>query len=124
MTVRDFVPKKVIGKGSYGTVCLVQKKDTGGVYAMKAVRKSNSSRTILERDILVSMGKSSPWVAKIFFTFQDSENSYFVMEYLLGGEFLGLLVAHNTLSEDATRFYMAELLSAIESLHKLDYIHR
>lgn len=49
---------------------------------------------------------------------------YLVMEYMIGGDFLGLLIDKGTLSEAATRFYVAEMVLCIEEAHKLSYIHR
>jgi serine/threonine protein kinase len=37
--LQDFVIKKVIGRGSFGKVFLVEKKITKEVYAMKSLRK-------------------------------------------------------------------------------------
>ena len=124
VSVKDFQHKVTIGKGGFGIVCLVQKKDTGAVYAMKAMKKSKASRAQSERELLVNSGKSSPWVVKLFFTFQDSERLYFVLDFLPGGDFLGLLITKGKLSEDEAQFYIAELLAAVDSIHKLDIIHR
>ena len=49
---------------------------------------------------------------------------YLVMEYMIGGDFLGLLIDKGTLSEAVTRFYIAEMILCIEEAHKLSYIHR
>jgi protein-serine/threonine kinase len=116
--------KRLIGKGAFGSVCLVQKTDSRGVYAMKMVKKASVSGSTLERDILVRVSKSSPWVANLFFTFQDSVHLYYVMEFLLGGDFLTLLINYRVLSEDMTRFYIAEILSAVDSIHQIGLVHR
>ena len=87
----DFEPIKVIGKGAFGEVRLVQKVDTGHVYAMKILRKADMvekeqvAHVRAERDILVEADHQ--WVVKMFYSFQDPANLYLVMEFLPGGKF-------------------------------------
>jgi protein-serine/threonine kinase len=123
---KDFHKLKVIGKGAYGTVYLVTKKESSGaLYAMKVAKKDKmAGKGVLERDILKEMANSSPWVVKLYYAFKDTFNLYYVMEFLQGGDFLTLLIEQTTLSEDATRFYMAELLTAVNSIHEPGYLHR
>ena len=90
MSVMDFIPLKVIGKGAFGEVRLVQKADTGHVYAMKALRKTEMvakdqvAHVRAERDILVEADQQ--WVVKMYYSFQDTDMLYLVMEFLPGGE--------------------------------------
>merc|ERR1719244_419076 len=124
----DFEAIKVIGKGAFGEVRLVQKIDTGHVYAMKVLRKVDMvekeqiAHVRAERDILVEADHL--WVVKMFFSFQDPTNSYLVMEFLPGGDLMTLLMKEDTLSEEVTQFYMAETALAIEYIHSLNFIHR
>jgi len=60
----------------------------------------------------------------MYFSFQDSRFLYFVMEYLPGGDLMNLLIKREILSEAETRFYMAELIQAVQAVHKHGYIHR
>jgi len=126
--VEDFDPLKVIGKGAFGEVRLVQKVDNGHVYAMKVLRKSEMvekeqvAHVRAERDVLVEVDHT--WVVKMFYSFQDAENLYLVMEFLPGGDVMTLLMKKDTLSEEATQFYIAETALAIETIHKLGFIHR
>jgi len=126
--VDDFEPLKVIGKGAFGEVRLVQKVDTGHVYAMKVLRKAEMvekeqvAHVRAERDILVEVDHT--WVVKMFYSFQDAESLYLVMEFLPGGDLMTLLMKKDTLSEDAAQFYMAETALAIQTIHKLGFIHR
>jgi len=126
--VEDFDPLKVIGKGAFGEVRLVQKIDNGHIYAMKVLRKSEMvekeqvAHVRAERDVLVEVDHT--WVVKMFYSFQDAENLYLVMEFLPGGDVMTLLMKKDTLSEEATRFYIAETALAIETIHKLGFIHR
>merc|ERR1712126_786642 len=126
--VDDFDPIKVIGKGAFGEVRLVQKVDTGHVYAMKILRKADMvekeqvAHVRAERDILVEADHQ--WVVKMFYSFQDPANLYLVMEFLPGGDMMTLLMKKDTLSEECSQFYVAETVLAIESIHKLGFIHR
>jgi len=126
--VDDFDPLKVIGRGAFGEVRLVQKRDTGHVYAMKILRKSamvekeQVAHVRAERDVLVEA--DHPWVVKMFYSFQDSINLYLIMEFLPGGDMMTLLMKKDTLSEDVTQFYVAETALAIAYIHKLGFIHR
>lgn len=56
--------------------------------------------------------------------FQDASYLYLVMEYMPGGDFLGLLIRKNTLSEHDTKWYMTEMILCLEESHKLGWIHR
>merc|ERR1711953_1365387 len=75
-----------------------------------------------ERDILVEVDHT--WGVKMFYSFQDSDALYLVMEFLPGGDITTLLMKKDTLSEDAAQFYIAETALAIETIHKLGFIHR
>lgn len=87
--VEDFEPLKVIGRGAFGEVRLVQKKDTGHVYAMKILRKADMlekeqvAHVRAERDVLVEADHQ--WVVKMYYSFQDPINLYLIMEFLPGG---------------------------------------
>jgi protein-serine/threonine kinase len=119
---------KIIGRGAFGEVKLVQKKTDGRVYAMKSLVKSEMfkkdqlAHVRAERDVLAE--SDSPWVVKLFNTFQDSNFLYMVMEFLPGGDLMTMLIKYEIFSEDITRFYIAEIVLAIEAVHKLGFIHR
>ena len=66
----------------------------------------------------------SPWIVELKASFQDDEYLYLVMEFLPGGDLMNLLIKKDILTEDEARFYIAELILSIESIHKLDCIHR
>ncbi|KAF9038430.1 AGC/NDR protein kinase [Panaeolus papilionaceus] len=124
----DFRTVKVIGKGAFGEVRLVQKLDTGKVYAMKSLQKAEMlkrdqlAHVRAERDVLAE--STSPWVVQLFYSFQDPLYLYLIMEFLPGGDLMTMLMKYDVFSEDVTRFYMAECILAIEAVHNLGYIHR
>ncbi len=128
LSLDDFQTVKVIGKGGFGEVRLVQKKDTGHVYAMKTLLKSEMYRrdelahVKAERDLMAR--SDSKWVVSLYYSFQDAQNLYLIMEFLPGGDLMSMLIRFQVFSEDMTRFYMAECILAIEAIHKLGFIHR
>ncbi|KAG8856804.1 Serine/threonine-protein kinase [Tulasnella sp. 330] len=124
----DFRTVKVIGKGAFGEVRLVQKTDTGKIYAMKTLMKAEMlkrdqlAHVRAERDVLAE--SNSPWVVQLFYSFQDPQYLYLIMEFLPGGDLMTMLIKYDTFSEDVTRFYIAECVLAIEAVHKMGFIHR
>ncbi|KAF8351434.1 kinase-like domain-containing protein [Amanita rubescens] len=124
----DFRTVKVIGKGAFGEVRLVQKKDTGKIYAMKTLKKEEMMKkdqlahVRAERDVLAE--SDSPWVVQLHYSFQDPTFLYLIMEFLPGGDLMTMLIKYDTFSEDVTRFYIAECVLAIEAVHNLGFIHR
>ncbi|KAI9749302.1 MAG: Cobalt uptake protein cot1 [Chaenotheca gracillima] len=125
---QNFQTLKTIGKGAFGEVKLVQKKADGKIYALKSLikaemfKKDQLAHVRAERDILAE--SDSPWVVKLFTTFQDTSYLYMLMEFLPGGDLMTMLIKYEIFSEDITRFYMAEIILAIEVVHKLGFIHR
>lgn len=75
-----------------------------------------------ERDVLAE--SNSPWVVQLFYSFQDAQTLYLIMEFLPGGDLMTMLIKYDTFSEDVTRFYIAQCTLAIEAVHKLGFIHR
>ena len=64
------------------------------------------------------------WIVTLYYTFQDDENLYMIMEYCSGGDMMGLLIRLDIFTEKATKFFISEMILGISSLHKLGYIHR
>lgn len=123
-----FSQLKVLGRGGFAEVSLVRKYDTQELYALKTLKKADVikrnqlAHVKAERDILAEA--DNEWVVKLFYSFQDAEHLYFVMDYIPGGDMLSLLVKLQVFSEDLARFYIAELVLAINSVHKMGFIHR
>uniref|UniRef100_A0A7S1X9M4 non-specific serine/threonine protein kinase n=1 Tax=Compsopogon caeruleus TaxID=31354 RepID=A0A7S1X9M4_9RHOD len=128
MTENDFEIISAIGKGAFGEVKLVRKKDTGEYYAMKVLRKADMTRedqkkhAWSERHVLVEVDHRN--VCRLFYSFQDQESLYLVMEFLAGGDMMTLLINRDTLTEEETKFYVAEMIIAIDAIHKKGYVHR
>ncbi|CAI5452098.1 unnamed protein product [Caenorhabditis angaria] len=125
----DFEVLKVIGKGAFGEVAVVRMRGTGEIYAMKIlnkwemVKRAETACFREERDVLVYGDRR--WITNLHYAFQDEKNLYFVMDYYIGGDMLTLLskfVDH--IPESMAKFYIAEMVLAIDSLHKLGYVHR
>lgn len=64
------------------------------------------------------------WIVTLHYSFQDDENLYMIMEFCSGGDMMGLLIRKDIFSERATKFFIAEMILGINSLHKIGYIHR
>jgi len=124
----QFVRCKEIGRGAFGEVWVVRDKNDGKIYAMKIldkadlIKKNQISNTLAEQNYLSS--GDSPWVVQLIASFQDSKKLYFLMEYLPGGDLMGLLIKKNILTETETRFLIAETLLAINCVHQNNFIHR
>jgi len=86
------------------------------------LKKNQVAHIRAERDVLALA--DNPWVVKLEHSFQDPNNLYLVMEFLQGGDLMTVLMEKDILSEDATRFYIAEIAMAILSVHRLNYVHR
>ncbi|KAK3136984.1 hypothetical protein QOZ80_5BG0446100 [Eleusine coracana subsp. coracana] len=128
MGVDDFELLTIIGRGAFGEVRLCREKATSNVYAMKKLKKSEMLRrgqvehVRAERNLLAEV--DSAYIVKLYCSFQDDEFLYLIMEYLPGGDMMTLLMRKDTLTEEESRFYVAETILAIESIHKHNYIHR
>ena len=75
-----------------------------------------------EKDALAIV--SSPFIVTLFYSFQDDDYLYFIMEYLPGGDVMTLLIRKDILSEHEVRFYIAETVLALEAIHAKGYLHR
>ncbi|KAG6333663.1 hypothetical protein ID866_5421 [Astraeus odoratus] len=128
-SIKDFDIIKPISKGAFGSVFLAKKKVTGDYYAIKVLKKADMiaknqiTNVKAERMILMKQAES-PFVAKLYFTFQSKENLYLVMEYLNGGDCAALIKSLGSLPEEWTRQYIAEVVLGLEYLHQRGIVHR
>lgn len=127
LSTRDFEPLSIIGKGAFGEVRICRERKTGEVVAIKRlkkremIKKNQVTHIRAERNVLVHGNK---WIVNLKYSFQDEVYLYLVMEFLQGGDLMTLLIKRNILTEDEARFYIGEMILAIDSVHKMGYIHR
>ena len=128
MSIFDYESLNIIGRGAFGEVHICRNKKTGEIVAIKKIKKEvlfqkNQIRhTRDEQDFLSKI--KSPWIVELKASFQQGDFLYLIMEYLPGGDLMGLLIEKDVLTEEQARFYVCELILAIESVHKLNCIHR
>ena len=127
--IEDFEVLKPISRGAFGQVYLCQKKGTNQLYALKAMKKTvvlkknMMDQVVAERDALAISSKS-PHVVQLFYSFQSVEKIFLVMEYMIGGDVKSLLHNLGYFDEDMSKIYIAELVLALEYLHRHNIVHR
>ena len=127
MSIREFEPLTIIGRGAFGEVRVCRQISTGDIVAIKKMRKEdmlNKNQLMhvrTEREIMTS---SNEWIVNLKYSFQDEYYLYLVMDYLPGGDLMNLLMKKEILTEEEARFYTAEMILAVDSVHKLNCIHR
>ncbi|CEL93393.1 unnamed protein product [Vitrella brassicaformis CCMP3155] len=121
--------RKVIGQGAYGIVYLLPESQWG-VVVLKAmmktelIRKNSVDKVLTERSAMTK-AVDSPWIAHLYHSFQKEDLLLMVMEFVQGGDLMEHLIQRQIFSEQETRFYIAELVEALDYVHtKLGFIHR
>ncbi|GHJ86197.1 hypothetical protein NliqN6_2599 [Naganishia liquefaciens] len=128
-SIKDFDIIKPISRGAFGSVFLAKKRTTGDYYAIKALRKQDMiaknqiTNVKAERTILMDQA-NSPYVAKLFWSFQSREYLYLVMEYLNGGDCAALIRTLGGLPEEWVKCYIAEVVLGLEYMHDRGVVHR
>ena len=128
LSVADFEPLKLIGKGAFGEVRICRDRTTHQLVAVKKLRKSEMVRrgqvdhVRAERNVLAEVRHQS--IVKLIYSFQDEEYLYLVMEYMPGGDLMTLLIRLEILPEQMSQFYLAQTVIALEAVHAAGYIHR
>jgi tRNA A-37 threonylcarbamoyl transferase component Bud32 len=128
LSVDDFDLLKVIGKGSFGKVMQVRKKDSGKIYAMKVLKKDQLiarkqvAHTKTERKVLEDI--DSPFISQLKFAFQTANKLYIVMDYYNGGELFFHLKEAHRFDEERAKFYAAQIVIALETLHHHGIVYR
>ena len=126
----DFEPIKLLGRGSFGEVLLVRLKANQKVYAMKILSKNllkvkkQESHTKTERDLMVKI--NSPFIVNIKSAFQDPSKLYIVSDFMQGGDMFfhmhdGQIVVFKN---EKAKFYIVELVLALEFLHDHNMVYR
>mmetsp|Transcript_16271 Transcript_16271/g.22869 ORF Transcript_16271/g.22869 Transcript_16271/m.22869 type:complete len:393 (+) Transcript_16271:28-1206(+) len=128
MKVEDFELLKVVGKGSFGKVMQVRKKDTGEIYAMKVLKKDQLvkrkqvAHTKTERKVLENI--VHPYIVSLRFAFQTDTKLYMILDYFAGGELFFHLKTQGRFEEKRAMFYAAQIVLALECLHSQAIVYR
>lgn len=118
----------MIGKGSFGEVYLVENISNGHKFAMKVLNKTKIlSQNIVryvktERDVLSTI--NHPYIVKLYYAFQTDEFLYLILEYCEGKDLSYYLKQARTFSEDIAKVIIAQIILAMEELHKKNIIYR
>ncbi|KAJ0015850.1 hypothetical protein NQD34_014140 [Periophthalmus magnuspinnatus] len=124
----DFKFGKILGEGSFSTLRVLNLTITISCFSVKILEKHHIMKekkaqyVKRERDLMSDL--DHPFFVKLYFTFQDDEKLYFGLSYAKNGELLKYIRKIGSFDETCTRFYSAEIVSALEYLHKKDIIHR
>lgn len=118
----------ILGKGSFGTVHLVNCKSTGKSYALKCVAKTQIVDTGQENHIMsekdVMMKLDHPFIVRLHAAYHSADQLYFLMQLCQGGELFTLLRMKNVFPEETAKFYAASVVLAFEYMHSKDIIYR
>jgi len=126
--LKDFQQLQTLGTGTFGRVYLVKHKNNGKYFAMKVLKKSEVVRlkqvehVNSERQILSQL--CNPFIVKLYKSFSDEQCLYMLLEYVIGGELFSHLRKAGRFTNEVTRFYAAEIVSAIEYMHGFDIVYR
>lgn len=118
----------MIGKGSFGEVFLVEKKDTKLLYAMKVLNKSKIKAHNLiryastERNVLSV--SDHPFIVGLRFAFQTHEYLFMILDFCPGGDLSEHIAREGKFSEPLAKLYLCEIILALEDLHSRDIIFR
>ena len=128
ISYQDFIPLKLLGRGSFGQVCLVRLKINNKLYAMKILDKkllkerNQELHTKSERDLMVKI--NCPFIVNIKSAFQDEKYLYIISDFMQGGDLFYHMHESRIFNFELAQFYTAEIVLALEYLHKNNMIYR
>jgi len=117
-----------IGSGSFGIVYKVTKINDGKVYAMKSLSKATLQKqkqlkyAISECKIMKQL--NHPFIVPLYYAFQTPKYLYLILELCPNGDLFDLIEKKGVLEETLARFYLAEVILALEYLHEAEIIYR
>ncbi|CDS05182.1 hypothetical protein LRAMOSA07711 [Lichtheimia ramosa] len=126
----DFEHIRPLARGQFAQVSIVRSRLDNQVYAMKTLNKchmlAQRERASFMEERQVLSQANTEWIPSLHAAFQDDDHLYLVMEYAAGGDLFSILDRKESLclSEKEARFYIAETILAVDSLHQLGYLHR
>ena len=126
--VKDFTTFRVLGRGGFGAVHACRKKNSGQIYAMKAINKklvkvkAALDNVLEERNVLTCT--TSPFVTNLKYALQDDDSLYLIMDLMLGGDLKFHLINAGRFTEKRARFYAAQVLLGLEHVHRMSIIYR
>ncbi|NWT62776.1 ST32A kinase, partial [Erythrocercus mccallii] len=128
VTFDHFEILRAIGKGSFGKVCVVQKTDTKKMYAMKYMNKQkcverNEVRNVF-KELQIMQGLEHPFLVNLWYSFQDEEDMFMVVDLLLGGDLRYHLQQNVRFQEGTVKLFICELVLALDYLQSRHIIHR
>ena len=129
LTKDDFEILKLIGRGGFGEVNICRYKGNGKIYAMKKIAfeklkyKNGLLHVQIEKNIL-SFNNDNIWITQLRYSFLENGYLYLIMDYCPGGDLMNYLIEKECLNEEEARFYIAEIILCVHSLHKINCIHR
>ncbi|XP_057669398.1 atypical protein kinase C-like [Diorhabda carinulata] len=127
-SLSDFDLLKVIGRGSYAKVLLVELRRTKRLYAMKVIRKDGITDDDLEwirtEKRVFKLVSNRPFFIGLQSSFQTLTRLFFVMEFARGGDLMNHMQKQKKLPENHGRFYAAEISLALNFLHNHGIIYR
>ncbi|XP_025065332.1 serine/threonine-protein kinase 32A isoform X2 [Alligator sinensis] len=128
VTFDHFEILRAIGKGSFGKVCIVQKNDTKKMYAMKYMNKQkcverNEVRNVF-KELQIMQGLEHPFLVNLWYSFQDEEDMFMVVDLLLGGDLRYHLQQNVRFQETTVKLFISELVLALDYLQSRYIIHR
>lgn len=119
---------RAIGKGAFGKVCIVKKRDTKQMYAMKYMNKvqiiKKHAVENVFREIKLLRYLEHPFLVNMWFTFQDREDIFLVLDLMLGGDLSYHLEKEGRFQVPRVRLYIAQLALALQYLKGKLIIHR
>ncbi|XP_049309569.1 uncharacterized protein LOC105228480 isoform X3 [Bactrocera dorsalis] len=128
-SINDFELIRVIGRGSYAKVLMVELKNTGRIYAMKVIKKAlvtddEDIDWVQTEKHVFETASNHPFLVGLHSCFQTPSRLFFVIEFVRGGDLMFHMQRQRRLPEEHARFYAAEISLALNFLHEKGIIYR